>query len=234
MSLRTYIIHQLLYAIPKGIFPEEKINHISDCIVGYVNLHYDLKVEKELEEQEPEITEEEAQLVKKNIQKLKDAPNLPILSAYIYGDCELNSSNMGAYGFVLLNQSKDTLHCIKVLPTINTKTTPYQLALRALIGLLSDEDVERISNNAVMNIFTDSNIIVNGIKRDLENWKNNNYITKNGKELKYKEDWIKIDNSINRIKHRIMFCKENDNVFDKFKDIIKNTKNTQVAKIKVN
>ncbi len=89
-------------------------------------------------------------------------------------------------------QKKDFIHCRSGYAI---DTTNNQMELTAAI-----KAIEFIDSDEVINIFTDSNYVKNGITSWIKRWKINNWINSSKQPVKNKKLWERLD-ELNSTKH---------------------------------
>ena len=101
---------------------------------------------------------------------------------YTDGACKGNPGE-GGWGAVLTYKDKKKKNCGYEKDTTNNRME-LKAAIEALSSLKSKSDVV---------IFTDSKYLMQGINSWIENWKTNNWLTSNKKEVKNIDLWKDID-----------------------------------------
>ena len=99
-------------------------------------------------------------------------------------------------------------------PTINEecwggtscKTTNNMMELVALQRALEYiQDVDTTDYN-IINIYTDSKYVEQGVNSWIHNWKNNNWKTSNNTNVKNKLEWMSIDKNLQTLKQKNNVC----------------------------
>ena len=101
---------------------------------------------------------------------------------YTDGAC-LGNPGAGGWGAIIINNKNE-----KVICGGSKETTNNRMEMFAVI-----EALKKASNKAVINLYTDSKYVINGISHWIKNWKTNEWRTSNNKPVKNCELWKKID-----------------------------------------
>jgi len=127
-----------------------------------------------------------------------------IFKAYTDGACKGNPGP-GGYGAIILQDDK----IIKKLSGNREDTTNNRMELLAVIKVL-----EWLERDSKVEIYTDSNYVLKGIKSWLANWTNNGWKTSGGKEVKNKDLWERI--AVLQERHQIDMFKVKGHSGDEF------------------
>ena len=101
---------------------------------------------------------------------------------YTDGAC-LGNPGAGGWGAIIIINKRE-----KIISGGSKETTNNRMEMFAVI-----EALEKATNEAVINLYTDSKYVINGISNWINNWKNNEWRTSNNKPVKNCELWKKID-----------------------------------------
>jgi ribonuclease HI len=93
------------------------------------------------------------------------------------------SASDGAWAVLLEKDGKQT-----ILSGYEGQRVPQRLYLLAAIKAL-----ESLSEKEAAHLFTDSDYLRNGIQGWIKGWKRNGWLTQDGKEVKYREFWERLD-----------------------------------------
>jgi len=108
------------------------------------------------------------------------------INVYTDGACSRNPG-IGGWGVVIqINNSK-----LIYLNGGSLKTTNNQMELTAAI-----EALKYFTDSSIINLFTDSKYVKEGINTWIIKWKKNGWKTTSKKEVKNKELWVKLDKQI--------------------------------------
>ena len=110
------------------------------------------------------------------------------IDVYTDGACSGNPG-IGGWGVVIIINNNKTINLNGGL--INT--TNNQMELTAAI-----EALKYFKKKSILNLFTDSKYVKEGIETWIINWKKNEWKTASKKPVKNKELWIKLDKQIVR------------------------------------
>ena len=110
------------------------------------------------------------------------------IDIYTDGACSGNPG-IGGWGVVIIINNNKTINLNGGL--INT--TNNQMELTAAI-----EALKYFKKKSILNLFTDSKYVKEGIETWIVNWKKNEWKTASKKPVKNKELWIKLDKQIVR------------------------------------
>ena len=110
------------------------------------------------------------------------------IDVYTDGACSGNPG-IGGWGVVIIINNNKTINLNGGL--INT--TNNQMELTAAI-----EALKYFKKKSILNLFTDSKYVKEGIETWIVNWKKNEWKTASKKPVKNKELWIKLDKQIVR------------------------------------
>ena len=114
-----------------------------------------------------------------------------IVDIYTDGACSGNPG-IGGWGVVILIPNREPVYINGGLQ----ETTNNQMELTATIKAL-----QYFKDKQKINIYTDSQYVMNGINSWIINWKNNGWKTASKKTVKNKELWLSLDIEI--AKHNI-------------------------------
>ena len=101
---------------------------------------------------------------------------------YTDGAC-LGNPGAGGWGAIIIINKRE-----EIISGGSKETTNNRMEMFAVI-----EALKKASNEAVINLYTDSKYVINGISNWINNWKNNEWRTSNNKPVKNYELWKKID-----------------------------------------
>ena len=101
---------------------------------------------------------------------------------YTDGAC-LGNPGAGGWAAIIVINNK-----IKILSGGSKDTTNNRMEMFAVI-----EALKQVTNDSVINLYTDSKYIIDGISHWINNWKTNEWRTSNKKPVKNCELWKKID-----------------------------------------
>ena len=110
------------------------------------------------------------------------------INVYTDGSCSGNPG-VGGWGVVILIDDKDLIN----LNGGSKHTTNNRMELTAAI-----EALKYFSKKSIINLFTDSKYVKDGIELWIVNWKRNGWKTTSKKPVKNQELWIKLDKQIER------------------------------------
>ncbi|MCF6768011.1 ribonuclease HI [Thiotrichales bacterium 19S11-10] len=114
----------------------------------------------------------------------------PSVSIYTDGACKGNPGP-GGWGAMLQYKSKT-----KKIYGGKENTTNNQMELTAAI-----EALKCLKRSALVDLYTDSKYVKNGILEWIDNWKKNNWRTSQKKPVKNKELWVELDELL--AKHKV-------------------------------
>ncbi len=108
----------------------------------------------------------------------------------------------GGYGYILFDNDKNEVILEEKKGEIETTTTNNSMELTAILEGL--EKFSKINNEypVSLEIVSDSNYAINGLKEYLKNWKENNWLSYIGKPIKNLDLWKKIDSLIYQLKNK--------------------------------
>ena len=112
------------------------------------------------------------------------------IDVYIDGACSGNPG-IGGWGVVIIINDNKPINLKGGL----MKTTNNQMELRAAI-----ESLKYFKERSVLNLFTDSKYVKEGIESWILNWEKNGWKTASKKPVKNKELWIELNKQIDRHK----------------------------------
>jgi len=115
------------------------------------------------------------------------------VTIYTDGACSGNPG-IGGWGAVIIIPKRESIHLSGGL----NLTTNNQMELTAAIKVL-----QYFSEPKIINIFTDSKYVKNGIEIWINNWKKNGWKTAAKKPVKNKELWEELDKQIK--KHQVLW-----------------------------
>ena len=104
------------------------------------------------------------------------------INIYTDGSCSGNPGP-GGWAAVILYQDHET-----IISGFEANTTNNRMEILAAIRAL-----QQIKNNSIINLFTDSNYLKNGITSWIHNWKKNNWINSQKKKVANQDLWSKLD-----------------------------------------
>ncbi len=104
------------------------------------------------------------------------------ITIYTDGAC-LGNPGAGGWGAIIIINKNE-----KIISGGSKETTNNRMEMLAVI-----EALKGVSNKAVINLYTDSKYVINGILHWIKNWKTNEWKTSNNKPVKNYELWKKID-----------------------------------------
>ena len=110
------------------------------------------------------------------------------INVYTDGACSGNPG-IGGWGAVILIDENDPIN----LNGGSINATNNQMELTAAI-----EALKYFNDKSIINIYTDSKYVKEGIESWIANWKNNGWKTASKKPVKNKKLWIKLNNQIER------------------------------------
>ena len=110
------------------------------------------------------------------------------IDVYIDGACSGNPG-IGGWGVVIIINDNKPINLKGGL----MKTTNNQMELRAAI-----ESLKYFKERSVLNLFTDSKYVKDGIESWIVNWRKNGWKTSSKKPVKNKELWIELNKQIDR------------------------------------
>tara|TARA_X000000368_G_scaffold416929_2_gene411974 strand:+ start:600 stop:1040 length:441 start_codon:yes stop_codon:yes gene_type:complete len=110
-----------------------------------------------------------------------------LITIYTDGSCIGNPGN-GGWAFIILNSKNEKI----IKYGYEKNTTNNRMELIATINA-----IKLLKEESKCNIITDSNYVKEGINSWIKNWKKNNWLTANKKDVKNKDLWIKLDKYIN-------------------------------------
>ena len=113
------------------------------------------------------------------------------IKIYTDGACSGNPG-IGGWGAIILIPNEKPINLNGGL----NNTTNNQMELTATI-----ESLKYFKQSQIIQIYTDSKYVMNGIESWIKNWKKNGWQTANKKPVKNKDLWEKLDNEI--IKHQV-------------------------------
>ena len=108
------------------------------------------------------------------------------INIYTDGACSGNPG-IGGWGAVILINENDSIN----LNGGSINTTNNQMELTAAIEVL-----KYFAERSIINLYTDSKYVKEGIEYWIVNWKKNGWKTASKKPVKNKELWIKLNNQI--------------------------------------
>ena len=114
--------------------------------------------------------------------------------AYTDGACSGNPG-VGGWGAVLLAEKNNKIIKRKEISGGLVDTTNNQMDLIAAI-----ETLKALKKSTEICIITDSNYVKKGITEWLPSWKENNWKTSSGKEVKNRKLWEKLEELVNKNK----------------------------------
>ena len=107
------------------------------------------------------------------------------INIYTDGACKGNPG-IGGWGAILIYGMHK-----KEIYGGEKETTNNRMEIMATIRAL-----EAINKSCIINLYTDSQYVKNGIEKWVSNWKKNNWKTANKKQVKNKDLWQKLDDLI--------------------------------------
>ena len=107
-----------------------------------------------------------------------------VIDIYTDGACSGNPGK-GGWGAVLIYKDN-----IKQISGFNQQTTNNQMELTAIIEALKSVK----DKNCLINLYTDSKYVIQGIEEWIFNWKKNGWKTADKKPVKNYELWVELDN----------------------------------------
>ncbi len=110
------------------------------------------------------------------------------INVYTDGACSGNPG-IGGWGVVILINENDPIN----LNGGSKNTTNNQMELTAAI-----EALRYFTDRSIINLYTDSKYVKEGIESWIMNWKKNGWKTASKKPVKNKQLWIKLNNHIER------------------------------------
>ena len=110
------------------------------------------------------------------------------INIYTDGACSGNPG-IGGWGVVIQKKNSKLIY----LNGGSLKTTNNQMELTAAI-----EALKYFTDSSIINLFTDSKYVKDGIQSWIANWKKNGWKTASKKPVKNKELWLELDSEIAR------------------------------------
>ena len=102
------------------------------------------------------------------------------IDVFTDGSCSGNPGPGGWAGVIIHD-------FISILTGYENDTTNNRMELKATINI-----IRSIDRNIIINLFTDSNYVKNGITVWINNWINNNWVNSQKKEVANKDLWLKL------------------------------------------
>ena len=103
------------------------------------------------------------------------------------GSCSGNPGPGGIGGVVLINDIVESTYSVPISQTTNNQTE----ILAAIYGI--NEVRSFVTENTVIEIYSDSKYVINGITEWIKNWKLKNWKTKGGTPVLNVELWTELD-----------------------------------------
>lgn len=113
------------------------------------------------------------------------------INVYTDGACSRNPG-IGGWGVVIQKKNSKLIY----LNGGSLKTTNNQMELTAAI-----EALKYFTDSSIINLYTDSKYVKEGINTWIIKWKKNGWKTTSKKEVKNKELWVELDKQI--VQHKI-------------------------------
>ena len=137
---------------------------------------------------------------------------------YADGACSGNPGP-GGYAFIIMNENEKIL--LKVSGS-KVKTTNNQMELTAIVrALVHVETFENQNRKQTVTIYSDSAYCVNAIEEGwIYTWKNNNWKTKSGREVKNIELWLELYRFLKKTKMRIRAVKVKGHSGNKYNELV--------------
>ena len=113
----------------------------------------------------------------------------------------------------------------KIISGWKKQTTNNQMELTALIKALEQLKTDK----HLVEIWTDSKYVLDGITKWIKNWRNNNWKTANKKDVKNKELWMQLDNLMQKYNTKIYWVKAHAD--NKYNNLVDEIARKQASKI---
>ena len=118
--------------------------------------------------------------------------NIANIEAYIDGACSGNNSKelqrFGAYAFVCKIQLMDSTFISWSCVEMSSDMNPTNNTMELMAAILLLRKIKLVYNKKI-NIYSDSEYVINGINKYIDEWNRNNWRKSNGELVKNKKLW---------------------------------------------
>ena len=146
-----------------------------------------------------------------------------MIKIYTDGSClnNQNSFNVGGWGCIFVDEESDTKENLTVYTGAEKNTTNNRMELTAVLVALKKLHKKDFK---LVEIYSDSAYVINAVKNNwLKSWKNNNWKTSRGGEVKNKDLWVEFLNLVKETKEKkikIRFVKVKGHSGNKYNEMV--------------
>lgn len=146
------------------------------------------------------------------------------IKLYTDGSCLKNPGGRGGYAAILLYNNHK-----KIITGGQQSTTNNQMEMMAVL-----KGLEALKNKCEIDLYSDSQYVLNGLKSWIHGWKQNNWKTKSKQDVKNIDLWQLLDQAISdHIIHYHWVKGHSGNRYNEEADLLANTEAHKLPKKKI-